>query len=433
MAGISPAEYAERRSRLQRELGDGVALIPGARPRTRSNDTEHVFRQDSDLWYLTGFPQPEAVAAFSAEEFVFFVQPRDPLMETWNGRRPGVEGAVEEYGADRAYSIEELPARLPELLRDRPRLFHSFGLDEELDRRVVETLGELRRQVRRGVGTPGEIFSPHDIVHRLRTHKSPAEVEVMRAAAEISREAHAAAGRLCRPGVWEYELEAALHQVFRSRGGSGPAYNSIVGSGDNATVLHYVENRSQLRDGQVVLIDAGVELEGYASDVTRTYPVGGRYRGEARAVYEAVLAAQQAAFDVIRPGATLKQIHDAAVRTLVEGMVELGALEGGVDELIESEDYRAFYMHSTGHFLGLDVHDVGQYSIGGEPRPLEPGMCFTVEPGLYFSADGEKTPERLRGIGVRIEDDVVMTEDGYETLTDAIPKRIDQVEAWLRE
>ena len=433
MPGIDPAEFAERRSRFRRELGEGVALVPGAKLRTRSNDTEHVFRQDSDLWYLTGFPQPEAVAVFTAEEFVFFVQPRDPEIETWIGRRPGVEGAVEEYGADRAFPIGELPAQLPELLADRPRLYHGFGLDAELDALVVGTLGELRRRVRRGVGTPGEIFSPHDVLHRMRSYKSPAELDVMRAAADISREAHAAAARLCRPGAWEYELEAALHHVFRSRGGSGPAYNSIVGAGDNATVLHYVENRSQLEAGDLVLIDAGVELEGYASDVTRTYPAGGRFEGAARAVYEVVLAAQQAAFGAIRPGATLKGIHDAAVRSLVEGLVELGALEGGVDELIESEDYRAFYMHSTGHFLGLDVHDVGQYAVGGEPRPLEPGMCFTVEPGLYFSAAGEKTPEALRGIGVRIEDDVAMTGDGYEILTDSIPRRIDEVEAWQRE
>ncbi len=430
---IGSDELAERRARFMAGLGDGVALIPGARPRTRSNDTEYVFRQDSDLLYLTGFPQPEAVAVFTQDRFVLFVQPRDPEMETWNGRRPGVEGAVSEFGADEAFPVEELGERLPGLIENRRRLWHAFGRDRALDDRVVDALEKTRARLRRGVAAPTEVVSPFDALHRMRSYKSPAELEIMRAAATISREAHRAAARLCQPGRWEYELEAALHQVFRARGGAGPAYASIVGAGDNATVLHYVTNEARLEAGQLVLIDAGVELHGYASDVTRTYPVGGHYEGAARDVYQAVLEAQRAAFDAVRPRTTLKAIHEAALRKLVEGLVELKALEGDIDGLLESEAYRPFYMHSTGHLLGMDVHDVGQYAVDGQPRELEPGMCFTIEPGLYFGSSEEKSPDHLRGIGVRIEDDVVVTDDGHENLTAAIPKEIDAVEAWIRD
>jgi Xaa-Pro aminopeptidase len=282
------------------------------------------------------------------------------------------------------------------------------------------------------VRAPSEILSPHDLLHEMRIHKSPAELAIMRAAAGVSREAHLAAARLCQPGRYEYELEAALHSVFRSSGGAGPAYNSIVGSGDNATILHYVENSAELRSGELVLIDAGVELHGYASDVTRVYPVGGRYTGAARDVYQAVLDAQLETLAAVRPGVTLKELHEVALRRLVLGLIALGALSGDVEELIASEAYKPFYMHSTGHLLGLDVHDAGQYAVDGKPRPLEPGMCFTVEPGLYFGMREPKCPEKLRGIGVRIEDDVAITGAGFEVLTAEIPKRIDDVEAWIR-
>jgi Xaa-Pro aminopeptidase len=432
IAPISLAEHAERRRRLQAQLGDGLAIVAGAKLATRSNDTQYAFRQNSDLFYLTGFPQPEAVAALTRDRFIFFVQPRDPEQETWNGRRPGVEGAVREFGADEAHPIGELRERLPGLIENRPRLFHTFGLDREIDDAVVAALQAVRAKVRRGVRPPAEIASPHELLHEMRIHKSRAELEIMRAAAGISREAHRAAAKLAQPGRYEYELEAALHAVFRQSGGAGPAYNSIVGAGDNATILHYVENSAELRAGQLVLIDAGVELHGYASDVTRVYPVGGRYTGAGRDVYQAVLDAQLAVFRAVRPGATLKALHDTATRKLVEGLIELGALEGDADELVAKEAYKPFYMHSTGHLLGLDVHDAGQYAIDGKPRPLEPGMCFTVEPGLYFSAADARSPEHLRGIGVRIEDDVLITDDGYEVLTASIPKRIDDVEAWVR-
>ena len=429
---ISRAELAERRRRFQSQLGEGVALVAGARARMRSHDTDYPFRQDSDLWYLTGFEQPEAIAVFTQSRFTFFVQPRDPLLETWNGRRPGTEGAVARYGADEAHPIGELAAKLPGLLENRPRLWHSFGRDRALDDMVVAALADVRGRARRGVSAPSEIVSPHDVIHEMRIRKSEGELEIMRAASGISAEAHHCAAHLCRPGVREYELEAELLRVFRRGGGAGPAYNPIVGAGDNATILHYVENRDALAEGQLVLIDAGVELHGYASDVTRTYPVGGRFTGAARDVYQAVLDAQAAAFRAVVPGVTLPAIHAAALRQLVLGLVALGALSGDVDELIKTEAYKPFYMHSTGHLLGLDVHDVGNYYQDGKPRPLEPGMCFTIEPGLYFSSTEPKSPAHLRGIGVRIEDDVVITSTGCENLTAAIPREIADVEAWMR-
>jgi len=429
---ISRGELAERRRRFQSQLGEGVALVAGARSRTRSHDTDYPFRQDSDLWYLTGWEQPEALAVFTQSRFTLFVQPRDPLLETWNGRRPGTEGAVSQYGADESHPIGELSAKLPGLLENKPRLWHSFGRDRALDDLVVAALADVRARARRGVTAPGEVLSPHDAIHEMRLRKSAGELEIMRAASAISAEAHHRAAHLCRPGVREYELEAELLRAFRRGGGAGPAYNPIVGAGDNATILHYVENRDALDAEQLVLIDAGVELHGYASDVTRTYPVGGRFTGVARDVYQAVLDSQTAAFRAVVPGVTLPEIHAAALRQLVLGLVALGALSGDVDELIKTEAYKPFYMHSTGHLLGLDVHDVGTYYVDGKARPLETGMCFTIEPGLYFSSTEPKSPAHLRGIGVRIEDDVVITPGGYENLTAAIPKEIADVEAWMR-
>ena len=432
IAPISPTELAERRRRFQAQLGEGVAIVPGAHGRTRSHDTEYPFRQDSDLWYLTGWEQPEAVAVFTQGRFTFFVQPRDPVMETWNGRRPGVEGAVSRFGADEAFTIAELAAKLPGLIENKPQLWHTFARDRALDDLVTTALSDVRARARRGVTAPGDIRSPHDVIHEMRLRKSPAELDIMRAASAISAEAHHCAAHACVPGAREYELEAELLRIFRKRGGLAPAYNPIVGTGDNATILHYVENKDALEAGQLVLIDAGVELHGYASDVTRGYPVGGRFQGAGRDVYQAVLDAQHAAFAAVRPGATLPDIHAAALRQLVVGLVALGALAGDVDELVKTEAYKPFYMHSTGHLLGLDVHDVGAYHVDGKPRLLEAGMCFTIEPGLYFSASEPKTPATLRGIGVRIEDDVVITEHGHENLTAAIPKEIADVEAWMR-
>lgn len=429
---VPAPNLAERRRQFREAIGEGVAVVPGAKPMTRSNDVEYVFRQSSDLLYLTGWPQADATGLFSKDRFALFVQPRDAKAETWTGRRPGTEGAVEQFGADEAHPSSELAEHLAQWLENVPRLYHTFGLQAELDELVLDALKRVRAKSRRGITAPNEILDPCSILHEMRLRKEPAELDVMRAAADVSREAHHAACQLCREGIYEYEIEAALGHVFRRRGGSGPAYPSIVGSGDNATVLHYIENRDQLGDGELVLIDAGCELHAYASDVTRTYPVGGRFDGAKRDVYEVVLRAEEAAIRAVRPGATLPEIHEVALQQLVEGLVALSVLTGDPAELIETRAYDPFYMHNTSHWLGIDVHDVGAYMVEGKPRPLEPGMVFTIEPGLYFPSTDERTPAALSGIGVRIEDNVVVTEDGYENLTCEIPKRPDDVEAWMR-
>ncbi|HEB90790.1 MAG TPA: M24 family metallopeptidase [Deltaproteobacteria bacterium] len=441
-------------------MGPGaVAIFVGSRLVMRSGDTEYPFRQDSDFWYLTGFDHPDAVAILSTRgepTYTLFVQPRDRALETWTGYRPGVEGAVADHGADVAHPRESLLEKLPELLRGAERIYHTLGRDAEIDARIISLQEEIRRQSRGGILPAEAIIDPRLIVHEMRLHKSAEEIELMQRAADISREAHQRAARLAWPGRFEYELEAELGRVFRARGGAGPAYGTIVGGGANATILHYIRNDQPLAAGELVLIDAGVELEGYASDVTRTYPVGGRFEGAARDLYEVVLAAQLAAIEASAPGRTLPDIHSAALRLLVEGLVSLGILTGQPDELIEKEAYRPYYMHGTSHWLGLDVHDVGAYvtktaagrarsagTQGGEgndkllspetePRSLGPGMAFTIEPGLYVAPDDPNAPEAFRGIGIRIEDDIVVTEDGILNLNREIPKSIDEIEAWVR-
>jgi Xaa-Pro aminopeptidase len=414
---------------------DAVTIVIGARVASRSHDTEYAFRQDSDFWYLTGFDHPDAVAIFRTDDgkpFTLFVQPRDLAAETWTGHRPGVEGAVERYGADDAQEIGGLLDALPDILRKAKRIYHTLGRRADIDAKLVEVQESLRLRSRQGVSPASELLDPRTIVHEMRLIKSPEELEIMRRAAEISHEAHREAARMLEPGRLEYELEAVLNYTFRRRGGSGPAYGSIVAGGPNATTLHYVINNQPLRDGELVLIDAGAELDGYASDVTRTYPVNGRFSGAGKEVYDAVLMAQQTGLNAVRPGATLPDIHQATLRSLVESMLAIGLLSGTTDELIESEAYRRYYMHGTSHWLGLDVHDAGSYVTGDEPRALEPGMTFTVEPGVYVSPNDDEAPEAFRGIGVRIEDDVVITEEGSENLTLAIPKQRDDVEAWMR-
>ena len=419
---------------------DAVAIFVGGRLAVRSADTEYPFRQDSDFWYLTGFDHPDAIAVLSTREgpaFTLFVQPRDPAAETWNGYRPGIDGATADFQADAAYPIEEFPQKLPELLRGAARIYHSLGRDGEIDARIVKLQEEIRRQSRGGVLPANEIVDPRLLVHEMRLIKSPAEIDLMQRAAEISFEGHHRAALMSQPGRFEYELEAELAHSFRSRGGAGPAYGSIVGSGVNATILHYVKNDQQLAAGQVVLIDAGVEYQGYASDVTRTYPVGGRFEPAARDLYEVVLASQLAAIEASAPGTTLPEIHATSVRVLCQGMIDLGILKGTLDGIIESEAFKPYYMHGTSHWLGLDVHDVGAYVVKDEaneakPRPLAAGMAYTIEPGLYISADDPNAPEAFKGLGIRIEDDVIVQEDGILNLTREIPKQIDEIEAWVR-
>jgi len=429
--------FAARRQRFREAMEPGsIALFVGARTLVRSGDTEFPFRQDSDFWYLTGFDQPDAVAVLRADGdpgFTLFVLPRDPGAETWTGYRPGTEGAIADYGADAAFPVASLKERLPGLLEGVTRIHHSLGRDTALDANILAVLDDQRRRSRTGVVPPSEIVDPRARLHEMRLRKEPHEIECMRRAAAITAAAHQGAARIAQGGRFEYELQAELEYAFRRLGGSGPAYGSIVGGGQNATVLHYIANDQPLRDGDLVLIDAGVEFEGYAADVTRTYPVGGRFEGYARAVYEVVLAAQEAALAACRPGTDLDAIHEGTLRSLVEGMIDLGFFEGPVDAAIEAERFRPYYMHRTSHWLGLDVHDVGSYSRDGKPRPLEAGMAFTVEPGLYVPMNSpDPGSEAFRGIGVRIEDDVIVTESGIENLNLAIPKQIEALEAWVR-
>ena len=418
-------------------MGSGaVAFLVGARLATRSADTEYPFRQDSDFWYLTGFDHPDAVAVLRTDggpPFSLFVLPSEPAAETWTGYRPGVDGAKTDYGADTAFPIDELLGQLSELIQTAERLYHVLGRDAKLDAQIIEALDTMRRQSRLGRTPASQIVDPREILHEMRLYKEPEEIELMRRAAAITSEAHADAAQLAQAGRFEYELEAALNYTFRRRGGAGPAYGTIVGGGSNAATLHYIANNQPLREGEMVLIDAGVEYQGYASDVTRTYPIGGKFEGPGRAIYEAVLASQEAALAACKPGATLDGIHEIALRTLVEGMVSLKMIPGTVDDAIENESYRPYYMHRTSHWLGLDVHDVGAYSAAGKPRILEPGMVFTVEPGIYVASNAEDSAvSDFRGIGVRIEDDVVLTADGHENLNTTIPKNPAEVEAWVQ-
>jgi Xaa-Pro aminopeptidase len=415
---------------------DSIALLLGARLATRSHDTQYPFRQDSDFWYLTGFDHPQAVAVLRTDggaPYSLFVEPRNREAETWTGYRPGIEGAKRDYRADEAFEIGDFEKELPGILSKAKQIYHVLGRERDLDAKIAEILGDMRLRSRQGMEPASIIADPRNLLHEMRLRKEPGELEIMRRAAAITAEAHREVASLVCDGRFEYELAAALEYTFRRLGASGPAYTTIVGGGRNATTLHYTSNDKRLASGELVLIDAACELEGYASDVTRTYPVGGSMEGPARAIYEAVLAAQEAALQACRPGATLEEIHDTAVRSLVEGLVDLGLLRGAVDELISEGAYRPYYMHRTSHWLGLDAHDVGTYSVGGNPRVLEPGMVFTVEPGIYVADDDENASEEFRGIGVRIEDDVVITADGFENLTAAIPRRPADLEAWTRD
>jgi Xaa-Pro aminopeptidase len=429
--------HADRRRRFLEAMGKGaVAIVQGARLVARSNDTDFPFRQDSDFRYLTGFDHPHAVAVLRTDggpEYTLFVEPRDREREIWNGYRPGVEGAKADFGASEAHPIDVLDAELPRMLEHAERVFHMLGRDPRLDAKIAEIFESLRRRSRQGLIPASQVIDPRSILHEMRLIKEPGEVELLRRASAITADGHREAARVAHEGRFEFEVQAALEFAFKRRGSAGPAYGSICGGGKNATCLHYVANDQRLADGSLLLIDAACELDGYASDVTRTYPVGGSFSGPQRAVYEVVLAAQLAALEAARPGVTLPELHNVSVRKLTEGMVALGLLSGNVDDSIKSEAFRRYYMHGTSHWLGLDVHDVGPYTVGGKPRPLAPGMCFTVEPGLYIAADDDQVPREFRGIGVRIEDDVLVTTDGHDNLTAGIPKDPDEIEALVSE
>ncbi len=425
--------YAQRRARALAAFAGGVAVVPSARTLTRNNDTSFPFRQRSDFYYLTGLDEPDACLVLAPEHpehrSVLFLRRRDRDREIWDGERLGVERAVDALGVDAAFPIDELDERLPEYLAGAETLHFAFGADAADDRTVYAALDGARERTRRKGRAPHVIADPSLVLHELRLIKSEAEIATLRRAAEITGYGHVAGMRATRPGLFEYEIEAVIEAEYLRAGAQSLAYESIVASGDRATTLHYVRNRECLEPGALLLVDSGCELDLYASDVTRTWPVDGRFTAEQRAVYEIVLAAQTAAIDAVRPGLARTEFHDAAVRTIVEGLIDLGLLHGSADENVESERYRAFYMHGTGHWLGLDVHDVGSYRDAGDrPVLFRPGMVTTVEPGIYIHRDAE-CDERFKGIGVRIEDDILVTAGGNENLTAAIPKRVDELEA----
>jgi Xaa-Pro aminopeptidase len=467
------ATFIERRRRFVEAIGDGLAVVPAAQETVRNNDVSHSFRQHSDFFFLTGFDEPEAVAVFNPahvkERFVLFVRPRDREMEIWTGHRAGVEGAVASYGADAAYPADQLDAKLREYAIDRPTLFYRLG-NTAFDGRVIRLVADLRAARSRGFTPPVRIEDPGPLVHELRLRRSPAELARQRRACQISRDAHIEAMRYARPGMHEYEVQAAVEFVFRSEGSPRDAYPSIVASGANACILHYVENQRRMENGDLLLIDAGCEYGYHASDITRTFPVNGRFTAPQRAVYEIVLQSQLAAIAAARPGVPYEVIHEAARQVVAEGLVELKLVPRSLADTLAMHHYREFFMHGTGHWLGMDVHDVGDYRVRRQSRALEPGMVFTVEPGVYIDPERESVtfqlreynedemwerrlrlgmtaakkledeekakaptvthpiPREFRGIGIRIEDDILVTPDGVDNLTAGTPKTVEEVE-----
>lgn len=437
MKHISPAEFAERRKRLMEQMADNsIAILPSATETIRNNDVHHRFRQNSDFMYLTGFREPDAVLVLmpgrEQGEYVLFVRDKDPAREIWDGYRAGPDGAVEQYQADDAFPIDDIDDILPGLMEGRSRVYSQMGVDGDFDHQLMTWVNQIRAKVRTGAQPPEDFSDMSHLLHDLRLFKSKQEIAIMREAAKISARAHTRAMKACKPGMMEYQLQAEIEHECMLAGSPWPAYPAIVGSGENACILHYIENTAKIKDGDLVLIDAGCELEYYASDITRTFPANGHFSTEQRAIYDLVLKAQYASIEAVRPGQPWIAPHETTVRVLVEGLVELGLLDGNVDALISSNAYAPFFMHKTGHWLGMDVHDVGDYKVGGEWRVMEPGMVMTIEPGLYISPHNTKVEARWRGIGVRIEDDVVVTKDGCEVLTQDVVKDPADIEALMK-
>ncbi len=427
-------EYGKRRERLLKQLPkNSIAILPAAKVKNRNNDADFPYRQDSDFYYLTGFTEESAVLVLipgrKEGETVLFCRPRNREEEVWDGYRAGPEGAISEFGMEQAFSIQELDEQMLKLLDGRDAVYYSLGVHGEFDQRLIGWMGKLKRLVRRGVKVPDEMQNLDALVHEMRLIKSEAEIEHMFAAAEISAQAHVRAMKAVKPGMYEYQLEAELLHHFMHSGSRAPAYTSIVGAGANACILHYIENNSQIQDGDLILIDAGCELDHYASDITRTFPANGRFSTEQKAIYELVLNAQLAAIEIIKPGLPYDKLQETAARVITEGLVELGLLKGNVETLIKDNAYKRFYMHGVGHWIGMDVHDVGRYKLEGEWRPLKEGMVITVEPGIYIAPDDASVDEKWRGIGVRIEDDVVITKEGHRILSKSVPKSVSEIEA----
>ena len=414
-----------------------IAIIPAAHETTRSYDTEFKFRQDSDFWYLTGFPEPDAIAVIdpsAKKPYTLYVRPRDPLMETWYGRRQGTDGAEKNYKADRAISIEKFPDDLAKLLDGHEKLYYRFGVDEKLDLQILQYLSGQRVRRLKSAYPPHTIIDPTPIIGDMRLHKTDKEIALMQKAADIAGEAHILAMKKMRPGLNEFQVESLMESYMRDKGASGVAYNSIIGGGDNATILHYVENNMPLKDGDLILIDAGAEYEGYASDITRTFPVNGKFSKPQREVYDVVLEVQNECIEATQTGNTVKARQELSIELLTEGMKKLGLLKGKTKDLIRKKSYMKYYMHGVGHYLGLDVHDAGRYFTdqgAKNSRPFAPGMVLTVEPGLYIPPDDKSAPAKYRGIGIRIEDDVAVTEDGNLNLTARVPKDPDEIEGLM--
>lgn len=428
---------------MRRMDKDSVAIIPAAREAVRSHDTNYRYRQNSDFFYLTGFEEPEAIAVIAPakeKKFTLFVRPRDLDQEIWYGYRAGVEGAMRDYGAEEAFTIDQFAEKLTEILDGPSVLYYAFGhTDSDVDQKIIQQLTVMRESNRKPFEAPTSIIDPSTILHEMRVLKTPEEIDIMQRAADIAAEAHVEAMKTVRPGMMEYEVEAMLEAYFRKHGASGSSYTSIVGAGGNATILHYIDNKDELKDGDLLLVDAGAEYKGYASDITRTFPINGKYTKAQSEIYDLVLKTQKSCVDMVRPGVRLEDLKTHSVELLTEGMVELGLLKGDPKKLIEEKKYMQFYMHNLGHYLGIDVHDAGRYYFKGESRPAEVGMVMTIEPGLYISPDTSRIPEGFNkeipaqylGIGVRIEDDVLVTENGARVLTHKVPKEREEIEALM--
>ena len=432
---LDAREFARRRRQLMRMAGrDAIIIVPSAEERVRNNDAHYPFRQDSDFHYLTGFAEPDAVLALvpgrSQGEVILFCRERDRAREQWDGHRAGQEGAVADFGMDDAFPIDDIDDILPGLIEGRSRVYYHFGRETRFDLILMGWVNRVRSNIKQGAKPPHEFVALSHLLHDLRLSKSRSELRLMRKSAQIAAEAHVRAMRTTRPGMNENEVEAELLHTFRKHN-AVPSYEPIVGAGTNACVLHYRANNATMQDGDLLLIDAGAEYACYASDITRTFPVNGRFTPEQRELYDIVLAAQLSAIEEVRPGKSFEAYHLAAVRVLTQGLIRLGLLKGSLRSNLESHTYRKFYMHKTGHWLGLDVHDVGDYRVDGEFRELEPGMVVTVEPGLYISPDLKGVPARYRGIGIRIEDDVIVTSGDPEVISAGVPKDADEIEALM--
>jgi len=432
---IKQKEYAKRRMQLMRMAGEGSIIIVCAAPeRIRNNDVHYPYRQDSDFLYLTGFREPEALLVMIPDkeggQSILFCRDRDPEREMWDGPMTGLRGAVSEIGMDEAFAREEIGRRLPAMLHDRERIYYDLGSNPVFDQRLIGWLNEFREKPRRTFHAPEEIHALDHMLHDLRLYKSRAELTVMKRSAQVAVAAHERAMQVCRPGMNEAEIHAEILHTF-TRNHCVPSYQAIVGGGANACILHYIANKAELRDGDLLLIDAGAEFDGYASDITRTFPVSGKYSPEQRDLYEVVLAAQLAAIEKARPGVPWQQVHDQAVHVATQGMIDLGILKLSLEQELEQEGYKHFYVHNTGHWLGLDVHDVGEYQIDGESRELEPGMVMTVEPGIYIPPNDTSVRKCFRGVGIRIEDDIAITRNEPLVLTGGLVKTADDIEALM--